>query len=103
METASLHRTIVAVVRIVAIYRAYRVCITYREPTFEQHMDRGPRTYRAVFVVFARAPAGAEVRARGAFESLALNSRVSWVREITAVDVREAPHGAVEQLDGAAA
>ncbi len=81
----------------------YRVCITYREPTFEQQRLWGPRPYRGIFIVRARTPEAAELRARNAFESIAVRSRVSWVREIVAVQVEELAGDVAERLDGAAA
>lgn len=82
---------------------AYRVCITYREPTFELQRSWGPRPYRGIFIVRARTIDAAELRARVAFAAIAARSRVSWVREIVGVQVDEVAEDVTERLDGAAA
>lgn len=81
----------------------FRVCITYREPTFEQRYATGPRRFHGVFVVCAKNALMAEARARDAFNEIAKKSQVSWARVILDVRVEEVPGRLEEQLDGAAA
>ena len=68
----------------------YLVTIHYREPTYEQHVGRGPKVYRGSFAVEASHVDAAVARAREAFRAWSQASSVSWVREEVAVSVREA-------------
>ena len=69
----------------------YVVTIYFREPTFEARIGRKERPYRVSYDVTAASVERAEQSAIAQFEQTALDSWVSWVRQIVRVEVSVEP------------
>jgi hypothetical protein len=68
---------------------SWSVTIHYREPTYEEARQWGPREYEWTYVVDAPDPDAAKRVAKGEFTHMQILSSVGWARDIVSMDVVE--------------